>query len=586
MKLKLIILLLLFTGAVFGQHLFEYNLRNDLNPSAKYIRKLKKSNEAHNDPKTLFLIGLCYEQLNNEDSAFAYYMKAKDEYKSQGNIDYSKEILLNIHIVISSQENYKYYGEKYINGFYDYAKKKNNPFLISLALREYGILKIEEFRKDGSNPRVLVEADKLLQESIANSIKAKNESIIAAMYTNLGTIKRYQKKVDSSRYFFHKSIEISKRKKNRYELFINYFNLGNSYFWDQDYKNALNYYKIAEAIKVPKYKKKATKMLYEKMSETYDYMNEHEERRDYQKKIEQLTDEINEEKQNINLIDFETKYETKEKELENLKLKSNIKINKIISYSSIGLLAVIIVITILAYKNLSKKKKIIEQEKLLQTQKLETTLKQQELHAIDVMLESQEKERQRIANELHDNLGSMLATLKLNFENLKRHDKQPENQLFEKTDELIEEAYQKVRNISHLKNLGVIGSEGLVVSVKKMAEKMSIIEKLHINVIPYGLSERLENTLEVMIFRIIQELCTNVIKHSEASEVNIYMTQHNGSLNIIIEDNGKGFDPKNSAEKSGIGLKNIEKKVEQMNGTFTIDSIISKGTTIIIDLPI
>ena len=184
----------------------------------------------------------------------------------------------------------------------------------------------------------------------------------------------------------------------------------------------------------------------------------------------------------------------------------------------------------------------------------------------------------------------MLATLKLNFENLKRHDTDSDNKeakLFEKTDSLIDEAYQKVRNISHLKNLGVIGSEGLVVAVKKMAEKMSVLNKLQINVIPHGLNERLENTLEVTLFRIIQELCTNIIKHSEATEVNINLTQYeNNELNIIVEDNGKGFDSKNIVATSGIGLKNIEKKIEQMNGTFTIDSNISVGTSIIIDLPI
>jgi signal transduction histidine kinase len=241
-------------------------------------------------------------------------------------------------------------------------------------------------------------------------------------------------------------------------------------------------------------------------------------------------------------------------------------------------------------KNITKKKKIAEQEKLIGIQKIEKILKDQELNDIDLMLESQEKERQNIANELHDNLGSMLATLKLNFQNLKRQNqtiKHQENKLYDKTDALLEEAYQKVRNIAHLKNLGVIGSEGLLVAVNKMAEKMSVLEHLKINVIPFGLTERLENTIEVTLFRMIQELCTNIIKHSQATEVNIYLTQGTpAEINIIIEDNGKGFDPKSIVCKSGIGLKNMEKKVEQMGGTFTIDSILTKGTSIIIDLPL
>ena len=82
-------------------------------------------------------------------------------------------------------------------------------------------------------------------------------------------------------------------------------------------------------------------------------------------------------------------------------------------------------------------------------------------------------------------------------------------------------------------------------------------------------------------------MCTNIIKHSAANEVNIYLTQPNPKeINIIIEDNGTGFDPKKTTQNEGIGLKSIEKKVEQMGGTFTIDSILTKGTTIIIDLPL
>jgi hypothetical protein len=85
----------------------------------------------------------------------------------------------------------------------------------------------------------------------------------------------------------------------------------------------------------------------------------------------------------------------------------------------------------------------------------------------------------------------------------------------------------------------------------------------------------------------IQELCTNSIKHSDATEVSIYLTQEsNNEINIIIEDNGKGFELNSIADSEGIGLKSIEKKVEQLGGTFTVDSILTKGTTIVIDLPI
>jgi signal transduction histidine kinase len=304
----------------------------------------------------------------------------------------------------------------------------------------------------------------------------------------------------------------------------------------------------------------------------------------------QILDSVNEQEQQKVISEIDIQYKTKEKELENLKLKNVIEHNKIIIYVAVSLLLVLLIIGFLYYKNATKKAKIIAQEKEIDQKTYEKKIKDQELLSIDKILESQEKERQNIANEIHDDLGSMLATLKLNFQNLKRQKDEisnQENKLYEKTDTLIEEAYQKIRTISHLKNLGVIGTEGLLVAVNQMAEKMSVLGKINFQVFPFGLDQRLENTLEVFIFRMIQELCTNSIKHADATEVNIYLTQEgNNEINIIIEDNGKGFDKNNSFESEGIGLKSIEKKVEQLGGTFTVDSILTKGTTIVIDLPI
>jgi signal transduction histidine kinase len=119
-----------------------------------------------------------------------------------------------------------------------------------------------------------------------------------------------------------------------------------------------------------------------------------------------------------------------------------------------------------------------------------------------------------------------------------------------------------------------------------MAKKATVPGRLSVQVIPFGLDERIDNTIEVNIFRMVQEILTNAIKHSEANEITIHLTQHHDSLNIIIEDNGKGFIPKNRDKKEGMGLPNIEKKVEHMGGTFTIDSTQGKGTSILIDLPL
>ncbi|WP_299437884.1 sensor histidine kinase [uncultured Aquimarina sp.] len=289
-----------------------------------------------------------------------------------------------------------------------------------------------------------------------------------------------------------------------------------------------------------------------------------------------------------NLVsEITTKYQIEKKEQENSQLKKD---KKNLFIGSLIFLIFGSTIAFLINKNTKRKQRIAEQEREIEIQKTEKLLKNQELTAIDAMISGQEKERQRLANDLHDNLGSTLATVKLHFDHLKNNRGNPKmeniEELYTKTNNLLDEAYQKVRTIAHEKNSGVMAKQGLLPAVKNLAKKASNSDGLKIEVQDYGLDERLDNTLEISIFRMIQELITNTIKHANASEVNISLTNHDSLLNIIIEDNGKGFNAKILPEKDGMGLKNIEKRIEHMEGTFEIDSTIGKGTNIIINIPI
>lgn len=295
---------------------------------------------------------------------------------------------------------------------------------------------------------------------------------------------------------------------------------------------------------------------------------------------------------NLQLVsEYETKYEAEKKENENLLLETkNLEIetkrirNKNLLFGALALIAFGSIVFYLIQKNTKRKQKLAEQEKEIESQKLATVLKEQELTAIDAMIEGQEKERQRIANDLHDDLGGLMATVKLHFNALK--DKgSPE--LFDKTNNLIEEAYQKVRSVAHAKNSGVIAKQGLLKAIQNMAEKISASNKIQIDVLDHGLDNRLENSLELTLFRVIQELITNVIKHAEATEATIHLTNHEDSINIMVEDNGVGFVTKHISKKSsGMGISSIDKRVEHLDGKLTIESEKNKGTTIIIDIPL
>lgn len=200
------------------------------------------------------------------------------------------------------------------------------------------------------------------------------------------------------------------------------------------------------------------------------------------------------------------------------------------------------------------------------------------------MIEGHEKERQRIANALHNDLGGLMTSLKLHFNALKEK-QSPE--LCTKTNALIDEAYDKVRTVAHAKNSGVIAKQGLLKAINKIADKISALNKITINVVDHGLENRLENSLELTLLRIIQELITNVIKHAEATEVTIHLTNHGDSFNIMIEDNGNGFNSSQITKTNkGMGISSIDKRIEHLNGVMTIESKHNQGTTIIIDIPL
>ncbi len=531
-----------------------------------------------------YLIAISYNK-EDDSKALKYYFLAKKQYQKAGIIDKAMDINLDIAIFIASSQNNKRKHIFYLNEYLEYALATQVKSKILKGYVKIASLKVNE---QEANESLLYFRKAIQLNKIVNDKKLESK-----IYNNISVLfTEVLNQPDSGLYYLKKDLILLESEKNPNNSFIcyNLINQASNYRHLLQYQKAIQLLLQADSIKLLN----SIKSVKEPINE-YLYLNykdvKNSERALYHFEIaNQYQDSLNIEEQTRQVNELDTKYKTQEKELENLQLKTNAKTNKAIIYGVIILLFIFIIISVLAYKNIVKKKQIVEQDRLIKIQELENTLKDQELNDIDLILESQEKERQNIANELHDNLGSMLATLKLNFQNLKRQKEVinlNETKLYDKTDALLEEAYQKVRNIAHLKNLGVIGSEGLLVAVNKMAEKMSVLEKLKINVIPFGLTERLDNTIEVTLFRMIQELCTNIIKHSQASEVNIYLTQGSPTeINIIIEDNGIGFDPKTIVFQSGIGLKNMEKKVEQMGGTFSIDSNINKGTSIIIDLPL
>jgi two-component system, NarL family, sensor kinase len=130
----------------------------------------------------------------------------------------------------------------------------------------------------------------------------------------------------------------------------------------------------------------------------------------------------------------------------------------------------------------------------------------------------------------------------------------------------------------------VLMKVGLVEALQDFANNISSGKLLKVSLQTFGMEKRLNSSTEIMLYRIIQELVNNIIKHAHATEAMIQINREENRLSLVIEDNGRGFDTKEAEEKRSMGMTTVKSRVDYLNGRLTIDSRENIGTTVMIDL--
>lgn len=276
------------------------------------------------------------------------------------------------------------------------------------------------------------------------------------------------------------------------------------------------------------------------------------------------------------ITELETRYQTEKKEQQLLRQELELTSKNYFIFLVSILLVSVVVVGYAYYRRYRTRQEIKLREALLHQQRA----------AMQAVLDAEEKERHRIAQELHDGIGQMMGALKLNLSGLRSELPNEDPMLSQKLDniyELVDDSCREIRNVSHQMLPNTLLRYGLTGAVKDFMNKIDM-QTLDAHVYMEGIDKRLNANVEHMMFRVVQECVTNVIKHAQASRLDISLILEERELVLIIEDNGCGFDTSVSAE--GIGLKNIYSRVAYLNGSVELDSKPGKGTVISIAIPL
>ncbi len=321
---------------------------------------------------------------------------------------------------------------------------------------------------------------------------------------------------------------------------------------------------------------------HELLSVSYERLGDYPEAHHNLMRHKQISDSIFKEKQIHSLHELEKKYQTEKKtralaEQELLTTRQEEALNRQRLWLGVAFLTVLLLAIaagFLIYYLYQRRHRYQQQLKLLQ--------REQELQSVKALITGEEKERTRIAKELHDGLSGLLSSIRLRFGTFKDYF-QAQNGLadYEQTLRLLDEAGKEVRQISHNLMPEILLKFGLIEALNSYFSTINQSKALQIDFQVLGLEERLPSSLALTLYRIIQELINNIIKHSNATEVMVQLNRMDNLLAITVEDNGQGFSLESS--KEGLGLDSIRSRVDYLSGKLDIQSKEGMGTSVYIE---
>lgn len=485
----------------------------------------------------------------------------------------------------------------------------------------YGSLGYSMKRRD------LEKANTFMQRGISILEGLENQEGLSALYNNYGVLKEMGDQLDSAAYFYQKGLDIvveendslgipyslnnlagvcllkddpdaAKRfldqaflirnlLQNEYGILENTVLYGDYHVAISNVDSALHYFNAGIAATHKVGYPYVRQYCYGEMSKLLEETGKFEEALVAQRQFTHLKDSMQNVQRTDELAKFEVRFETAEKERENLELKQ-IKAEQDLAISQqrlwiIGLGLLLLLIGALAFIILQRNRQKAQAER-------NAAIIEEREAGLNAVINATEQERQRIAKDLHDGVVQSLTGLRLGLAEQARQLKKESPESGEKLNRStgsLDETIGELRGISHQMMPRALQESGLVPALNDMLENSLGNTNIQVEFEHHGVDEkRFDQRKEISLYRIAQELVNNIIKHSEAKAVSVQLLATKTHLMLVVEDNGKGFEYEDEANRNGIGLMNIASRVQAVHGELNYQPGTGQGTVATVRVPL
>lgn len=440
---------------------------------------------------------------------------------------------------------------------------------VQMILNESGV--VFEYKKDYDEAIRRYEASLKIARALNDEIGIGYAlSFIAGVYV-------IQENYTEAEKYLQQVLAIREKLKDTFSIALTHTDLGVLYSAKGDYQKAIQSLtisnQVAEQLKYPELQSSN----YKELSGIASNSGNYQAALDYYKKYAAIHDSLFSVEKTKQVSELNTKYETAKKEQQILLQRSELS-RKNLAIAAISILVVLAALLSYSfYRRYRLKQKAAMQAEIMRQQELSTR----------AVLEAEERERQRIAKDLHDGVGQIMSAAKMNlsaFENELTFTDPEQRRKFERIITLVDESCKEVRTVSHNMMPNALLKAGLASAIREFTDKIDD-KIIKIDLYSEGLNERMDTNLETVLYRVIQECVNNVIKHARANHLDISLIKDSDGISATVEDNGKGFDMEDSSKFDGLGLKNIRTRVEYLKGTVEYNSKPGKGTLVAIHVP-